>query len=121
MKNIFIIHSLNGDTLEFQGQDVKQKFEDKLNVFTPKFPIRAESDYSKYGIVPSKCIDGEIFEYLLTEKYKDLGIQVKRKLEIINDEEYNKSNVQYIVIQKWNELLKDTEFCPIDLHTLLWL
>ena len=23
MKNIFIIHSLNGDTLEFWGQDVK--------------------------------------------------------------------------------------------------
>ena len=48
-------------------------------------------------------------------------IQATRKLEIINDEEYSKSNVQHIVIQKWNELLKDTEFCPIDLHTPLWL
>lgn len=47
--------------------------------------------------------------------------QVTRKLEIINDEEYSKSNIQHIVIQKWNELLKDTEFCPIDLHTPLWL
>ena len=39
----------------------------------------AENDYSKYGIVLSKCIDGKIFEELLTEKYKDLGLQVKRK------------------------------------------
>ena len=48
MKNIFIIHSLNGDTLEFWGQDVKQKFEGKLNVFMPKFPMRAESRYEKF-------------------------------------------------------------------------
>ena len=48
-------------------------------------------------------------------------IQATRKLEIINDEEYLKSDVQQIVIQKWNQLLKGTEFCPIDLHTPLWL
>lgn len=48
-------------------------------------------------------------------------IQATRKLGIITDDEYNKSNVQQIVIQKWSVLLKDTEFCPIDLHTPLWL
>lgn len=48
-------------------------------------------------------------------------IQATRKLGIITDDEYNKSNIQQIVIEKWNELLKDTEFCPIDLHTPLWL
>lgn len=41
MKNI-LLYSLNGDKLEFWGQDVKQKFEDKLKIFMPKFPIRAE-------------------------------------------------------------------------------
>lgn len=40
----------------------------------------AESgDWSQYGIVPSKCIDGEIFEELLTEKFKEQNITVKRK------------------------------------------
>lgn len=48
-------------------------------------------------------------------------IQATLKLQIINNEEYTKSNVQQIVIQKWNQLLKGTEFCPIDLHTPLWL
>lgn len=59
MKNIFIIHSLNGDTLEFWGQDVKQKFEDKLKVFMPKFPIRAESRYEKFEEILSKYLESK--------------------------------------------------------------
>lgn len=40
----------------------------------------AESeDWSQYGIVPSKCIDGDIFEKLLTEKFKEQELTVKRK------------------------------------------
>ena len=31
-KNIFIIHSLNGDTLEFWGKDAKENFEGKCKV-----------------------------------------------------------------------------------------
>ena len=56
MKNIFIIHSLNGDTLEFWGQDIKQKFGDKIAIFTPNFPIRAESSFEKF--------DKILFKYL---------------------------------------------------------
>lgn len=37
MTNIFIIHSLNGDTLEYWGKDVKQKFENKMKVFMLNF------------------------------------------------------------------------------------
>ena len=59
MKNIFIIHSLNGDTLEFWGQDVKQKFSDKLNVYTPKFPIRADSRYEKFDEILSKYLESK--------------------------------------------------------------
>mgnify|MGYP004619903021 FL=1 len=36
-------------------------------------------DLSKYDIAPSKCIDGEIFEVLLTQKYQDKGLSFKRK------------------------------------------
>ena len=57
MRNIFIIHSLNGDTLEFWGQDVKQKFEGKLNVIMPNFPIRAESRYEKFDEILSKYLE----------------------------------------------------------------
>ena len=40
----------------------------------------AESgDWSQYGIVQSKCIDGEIFEELLTEKFKEQNVAVKQK------------------------------------------
>jgi len=56
MKNIFILHSLNGDTLEFWGKDVKQKFDDKVNVYMPKFPIRGKSKYEKFDEILSKYL-----------------------------------------------------------------
>ncbi len=48
-------------------------------------------------------------------------IQATKKLGLITDEEYNKNDVQTIVIRRWEELLQNTEFCPIDIHTPLWL
>lgn len=43
------------------------------------------------------------------------------KLGLINNEEFNSSNVQLIVIERWQELFKDTKYKPIDIHTPLWL
>lgn len=43
------------------------------------------------------------------------------KLGLITDEEFNSSNVQHIVIERWQELFKNTEYKPIDIHTPLWL
>ena len=49
ISNIFILHSLNGDTLQMWGKDVKEYFESKdINVIMPEFPIRAESRYEKF-------------------------------------------------------------------------
>ena len=49
MKNIFILHSLNADTVEMWGKDVKENFEEKgIEVIMPEFPIRAESAYKKF-------------------------------------------------------------------------
>ncbi|MBQ9791325.1 MAG: hypothetical protein IJW28_01940 [Clostridia bacterium] len=48
-------------------------------------------------------------------------VQSSRKLGLISEEDFIKSDVQLIVIKRWNELLKETEFCPIDIHTPLWL
>ncbi len=43
------------------------------------------------------------------------------KLGLITEEEFNSSNVQNIVIDRWQQLLKDTIYKPIDVHTPLWL
>ena len=55
-QNIFIIHSLNGDTLEFWGKDIKEKFEKILPVYLPQFPIRAESRYEKFDEILSNFL-----------------------------------------------------------------
>ena len=44
-----------------------------------------------------------------------------RKLGLITDDEFNSSNVQQIVIDRWQELFKNTKYKPIDIHTPLWL
>ena len=43
------------------------------------------------------------------------------KLGLINEEEFNSSNVQQIVIDRWQEILENTKYKPIDIHTQLWL
>lgn len=48
-------------------------------------------------------------------------IQASEKLGIITTSERNLSNVQVIVADRWTELLRDTEYCPIDIHTPMWL
>ena len=56
--NIFILHSLNGDTLKIWGQDVKETFIQKnINVIMPEFPIRADSKYEKFKEILKKYID----------------------------------------------------------------
>lgn len=48
-------------------------------------------------------------------------IQASEKLGVITTLQRNLSNVQEIVANRWIELLKDTEFFPIDIHTPMWL
>ena len=43
------------------------------------------------------------------------------KLGLITNDDFNSSNVQQIVIDRWQELLKNTKYKPIDIHTPLWL
>lgn len=48
-------------------------------------------------------------------------VKASYRLGVINDKELQSNNVQLIVIDRWNELLKNTEYHPIDIHTPLWL
>ncbi len=43
------------------------------------------------------------------------------RLGLITDDEFGSSNVQQIVIDKWQKLFEDTKYKPIDIHTPLWL
>lgn len=46
--------------------------------------------------------------------------KASHKLKLITDDEFNSSNVQLIVIDRWKELFKGTKYRPIDIHTVLW-
>lgn len=49
LSNIFVLHSLNGDTLNMWGKDIKERFGEKeIDVIMPGFPIRLESRYEKF-------------------------------------------------------------------------
>lgn len=48
-------------------------------------------------------------------------VKSTHKLGLITDAELNNSNVQEIVIDKWNKLFEGTKYKPIDIHTALWL
>ena len=58
--NIFVLHSLNGDTLEMWGRQVKAEFENQTEVIMPKFPIRAESSYLKFEKILKEYYDKKI-------------------------------------------------------------
>lgn len=48
-------------------------------------------------------------------------IQASIKLGVITAEEAAGSDVQLKLAQRWFDLLKDTEYRPIDVHTPMWL
>lgn len=48
-------------------------------------------------------------------------VKATHKLGLITDDEFNKSNIQSIVVSRWNDLLKGRTYSPIDIHTPLWL
>lgn len=56
--NIFVLHSLNGDTLEMWGKDVKSVFREKeVDVYMPEFPIREQSTYEKFKEILKFYVD----------------------------------------------------------------
>ena len=79
------------------------------------------------------CIHTRIYViYQYTDrKYKNINhltvapdthvIQATRRLGLITNEELNKNDVQLIVVNRWDELFRETKYNPIDIHTPLWL
>ncbi|HCM88751.1 MULTISPECIES: hypothetical protein [Vagococcus] len=48
-------------------------------------------------------------------------IQASLKLGVIDEEEYKKAKVQQLVSVRWEEILLESCYDPIDIHTPLWL
>ncbi len=48
-------------------------------------------------------------------------IKATYRLGLITEKELNRSDVQLIVIDRWEKLFKGTKYKPIDIHTALWL
>lgn len=48
-------------------------------------------------------------------------IKASQKLGVMTEEEMSSGHVQMEVIQRWNQILKNTKYNPIDIHTPLWL
>ena len=82
----FLIESYKGCSKNVHAPDSaqKQKILSAFSTIAKNNNIQIEAcaesgDWSRYGILPSKCIDGEIFEKLLTENYEKEHIKVTRK------------------------------------------
>ncbi len=58
--NIFVLHSLNGDTINIWGRDIKENFNKQgIEVVLPEFPIRADSSYNKFKEILKEYIDNK--------------------------------------------------------------
>lgn len=126
--------SLCNTFVEFFDGDIRKLFDmldndvDKIRDFIQKdnkkkFPYLSGTKICNYWLYV-------IWQYTDRE-YKNIEnltvapdthvIKATYRLGLINDEELNRSDVQLIVIDRWNELFKGTKYKPIDIHTALWL
>lgn len=56
--NVFVLHSLNGDTINIWGSDVKDFLSQKdIDTFLPEFPIREKSSYESFKEILSQYLD----------------------------------------------------------------
>lgn len=105
----FVIESYSGCSKNVHAPREKEKYIilENFSKIAKENGIRIEAcaesgDLGKYNICPSKCIDGEIFEELLTEKYKDLGLKVVRKNNKLDGQRKNCGCMPAIDIGRYN-------------------
>ena len=61
MKNVFIIHSYNGDTANSFAPSIKKLCEENnINYYFPEFPIRQEAKYESWEKILNEYVDKEL-------------------------------------------------------------
>lgn len=126
--------SLCNTFIELYNGDIRDLFNsldndvDKIKNFIQKenkkkFPYLSGTKICNYWLYV-------IYQYT-DKKYKNIEkltvapdthvVKATHRLGLITDDELSKSDVQLIVIDRWNELFKSTKYKPIDIHTALWL
>lgn len=126
--------SLCNTFIELYNGDIRDLFNsldndvDKIRNFIQKenkkkFPYLSGTKICNYWLYV-------IYQYT-DKKYKNIEkltvapdthvVKATHRLGLITDDELSKSDVQLIVIDRWNELFKSTKYKPIDIHTVLWL
>lgn len=88
-----------------------------------KFPYLSGTKICNYWLFVIYQYTGKIYKNIedLTVAPDTHVCKATLKLNLITEEEFNSSKVQQIVIEKWQNLLKNTSYKPIDIHTKLWL
>lgn len=126
--------SLCNTFVELFDGDIRKLFDlmdndvDKIRIFIQKdnkkkFPYLSGTKICNYWMYV-------IYQYT-DRKYKNIEkltvapdthvCKSTLKLGLITEDEYNSNNVQLIVIDRWQQLFKNTKYKPIDIHTVLWL
>ena len=88
-----------------------------------KFPYLGGNKICNYWLyVMEQCTDVKFVDRENITVAPDTHvIQASERLGIISSEEAGQGNVQEIVAQRWQEILKGTDLVPIDVHTPMWL
>lgn len=88
-----------------------------------KFPYLAGTKICNYWLYVIYQYTDKIYKNMeaLTVAPDTHVCKATYKLGLITQEEFESSNVQLIVIDRWQELFKGTKYHPIDIHTPLWL
>ena len=126
--------SLCNTFVEMFDGDIRKLFDEQKNdIDSIRFFIQKEHKKKFPYLSGTKICNYWMYViYQYTDrKFKDVGqltvapdthvCKASLRLGLINEAEFNSSNVQLIVIERWKELLKDTGYVPIDVHTPLWL
>lgn len=114
----FVIESYKGCSNSVYAPSQKEKHEilSSFSKIAKENNIQIEAcaesgDWSQYGIQPSKCIDGKIFEEMFTEKYKEQNIIVTHKNNKIDGQRKNCGCMPAIDIGRYDTCRHNCNYC----------
>lgn len=94
-----------------------------ISTHKKQFPYLAGPKILNYWLyVMTQYTDGDFCDRNYITVAPDTHvIQASVKLGLIQPEDVEKSNIREMVSNLWEEIFEGTVYCPIDIHTPLWL